>query len=70
MAKANKIDLKAERVRRGVLYAELGDVHRGMLDKMVELDHSNPTTFSRWLLEEEWKRRERAKTVPVFGARQ
>jgi len=81
MAKAK--DLKIERVRRGVLYTELGDVHRGMLDKMVELDHSNPTTFTRWMLEEEWKRRglpplvavigdgvEGAKSVPVFGTRQ
>ena len=65
---------KEERERRGVLYVELGDYHRALLDEMVKSDHSNPTALTRWLIEEELKRRGvtpseigGAKVARVFG---
>lgn len=71
-----------KRVKDGLVYAELGKVHREMLNKIVELDHSDTTKVLRHMIEQEWKRRglpelldvigegiQGAQLVPVYGVR-
>lgn len=66
-----------KRVRAGLVFADVGKIHRDLLAKLVEEDHSDTTKTLRWLIEQEWNRRHNrlvdvigegvGEPVPVFG---